>query len=213
MRWTLALLLAIPSWSLAEGPIVRGSRAREPMVALADYAPRIVVELRYATSRNIAKRPIYPRGARAFLREGVAKRLLRAQHWLDENAPRGTRIKVWDAWRPASAHKILWDIFPNGEFLRDPGKGGSLHTWGTCVDATLVDQSGRELRMPTDFDVFTPEAKTYYGGGDPAVAKNLRYLQLAMSKAGFMVVHDEWWHFVASDWQAYAEVDMSLTRK
>lgn len=212
MRRFLPFLSLIPGLLLAEEAVVPGSRVREPMVDLAEFAPRIVVELRYATTRNIAKRPIYPKGARAFLREGVAKRLLRAQHWLDENAPRGTRIKVWDAWRPAQAHKVLWEIFPNAEFLGDPAKGGSLHTWGACVDATLVDRHGRELRMPTDFDVFTPAAKTFYSGSDPVVAKNLRYLQYAMSKGGFMVVHDEWWHFVATDYRAYGAIDLSLTK-
>jgi D-alanyl-D-alanine dipeptidase len=197
---------------LAQEPDSDGSRADEPMVNLAEFAPRILIELRYATDRNIAKRPIYPAGSRAFLRKGVAERLLRAQHWLDENAPKGTRIKIWDAWRPVWAHQLLWRIFPNGEYLRDPAKGGSLHSWGTCVDATLVDKGGRELKMPTDFDVFTADARTYYKGKNREVAKNVRLLQSAMSKAGFMVVYDEWWHFVARDWETYGPVEMELTK-
>jgi D-alanyl-D-alanine dipeptidase len=32
-----------------------------------------------------------------------------------------------------------------------------------------------------------------------------------MSRAGFYVVYDEWWHFVAKDWPAYGIVNMSIT--
>jgi len=190
--------------------VLEGSRNDEEMVELAKFAPRIVVELRYITPRNLAKKPIYPRNARCFVRKTVAERLLRAQEWLDIFA-RGTRLKIWDGWRPAWAHNQLWKVLPNPEYLGDPGRGGSLHTWGVCVDATLVDKDGRDLRMPSDFDVFTPEARTYYQGTDREVRQNLRNLQSAMSKAGFLVVYDEWWHFVARDWTAFGPVDISIT--
>jgi D-alanyl-D-alanine dipeptidase len=181
------------------------------MVELTKFAPRIVVELRYKIGRNLAKRPLYPKNARCYLRKTVAERLLRAQQWLDEFAPRGTRLKIWDGWRPGWAQNQLWKVLPNAEYLGDPNKGGSLHTWGVCVDATLVDQLGRELRMPTDFDVISPEARTYYQGNERQVRQNLRYLQSAMSKAGFLVVYDEWWHFVARDWREFAAADISIT--
>ena len=162
------------------------------MVELKKVAPRIVVELRYATWHNLAKRAIYPKNARAFLRKGVAERLLKAQEWLDTKAPRGTRIKIWDAWRPSWAHDKLWDVLPNREYLRDPRDGGSLHNWGVCVDATLVDANGNDLKMPTDFDEIGPKSKTYYKGSDRTVERNLYLLQASMSAAGFLVVRDEW---------------------
>jgi D-alanyl-D-alanine dipeptidase len=191
-----------------------GSRKDEPMVDLEKFAPRIAIELRYKTNRNLAKRPVYPKNARCYLRKSVAERLVRAQEWLEVVAPRGTRLKIWDGWRPAWAHNQLWKVMPNAEFLGDPNDprtGGSLHTWGACVDATLVDKDGRDLRMPTDFDVFTPEARTYYQGNDREIRRNLRLLHSAMSKGGFLVVYDEWWHFVARDWPAFAAVDTSIT--
>ena len=104
----------------------------------------------------------------------------------------------------------MWRALPNKEFLGDPGKGGSFHTWGACVDATLVDAQGRELRMPSDFDVFTPAAKTHYRGEDEAVERHLGWLQHAMSRAGFLVVQDEWWHFVTRDFAAFAPVEIPL---
>jgi D-alanyl-D-alanine dipeptidase len=191
--------------------VLEGSRMDEPMVDLAKFAPGIVIEQRYKTERNLAKRPIYPKNARCYVRKSVADRLLRAQQWLDANTPRGTRLKIWDAWRPNWAQSILWKVLPNAEYLGDPTKGGSLHTWGVCVDATLVDKNGQDLRMPTDFDVIIPEARTFYQGEDREVRRNVRNLQSAMSKGGFLVVHDEWWHFVARDWNAYGPMDVSIT--
>lgn len=207
MRLRIALALLFPLVASAQP----GIQANESMVELSKFAPRIVIELRYATTRNLAKREIYPKNARAYLRKGVAERLLDAQDWLDLNAPKGTRLKIWDAWRPAWAHKLLWKALPDGELLRDPSAGGSLHTWGVCVDATLVDGNGRDLKMPTDFDVFGPQAVTRYAGTDPDVRRNLRLLHGAMHAGSFLVVRDEWWHFCARDWQSYAAIDISLT--
>jgi len=79
------------------------------------------------------------------------------------------------------------------------------------VDATLSDAKGRDLKMPSDFDVFTRAAATYYKGNNPEVARNVRWLQRAMSRAGFMVVHDEWWHFVARDYPSFGPLNHSLT--
>jgi len=191
--------------------VVPGSRAKEPLIDVTRLRPRILVELRYATSRNLAGRAIYPPNARCLVRQSVGERLITAQNWLRKNAPRGTTLKIWDAYRPAWAHQLLWEMLPNKEYLRDPSLGGSFHTWGTCVDATLCDGRGRELKMPSDFDVFTPEAGTYYKGDDPEVARNVSLLQRAMSRAGFMVVQDEWWHFVSRDYPAFGPLRSSLT--
>src|SRR5688572_9221714 len=79
LRSLLALLCCLP---LGVTGAERGVRANEPMVDLAEFAPRIVIELRYKGSRHLAKRPLYPAGARAYLRRSVAERLIEAQHWL-----------------------------------------------------------------------------------------------------------------------------------
>lgn len=207
----LAASVALAFAHAAEQPPIPGSRAREPLIDVTRLRPRILVEMRYATSRNLAGRAIYPAGARCLVRQSVGERLITAQEWLRKNAPRGTTLKIWDAYRPAWAHRLLWEVLPNKEYLRDPSLGGSFHTWGTCVDATLCDARGRELRMPSEFDVFTPEAGTYYKGDDAEVGHNVSLLQRAMSRAGFMVVQDEWWHFVARDYPAFAPLDSTLT--
>src|SRR5688572_8264129 len=158
----------------AASGIEPGTRKDEPMVDVATACPGVVIELRYATPRNLTGACIYSPDAGCFLRRSVASRLNRAQEWLRQD---GLRLKIWDAYRPAWAQAILWQAIQNREVISDPGKGGSLHTRGACVDVTLVDQYGRELRMPTDFDDFTIYAASRYRGTDPLVARNLKLLQ------------------------------------
>jgi D-alanyl-D-alanine dipeptidase len=80
---------------------------------------------------------------------------------------------------------------------------GSMHVRGIAVDATLVDSSGREVPMPTDFDSFTPAALIEYQGNNQAVRTNLKLLQKAMAHGGFYGLRTEWWHFCAPDWKQY----------
>ena len=105
----------------------------------------------------------------------------------------------------------MWQSAPNGDYVGNPERGGSLHTYGAAVDATLVDRRGRELRMPTEFDDFAAAATMHYRGNDAAVEKNLRMLQMAMKVGGFRGMRDEWWHFIADDSMAFAPVDVPLT--
>lgn len=184
-----------------------GSRRDEPMVELSPVCPSILIELRYATARNVTGKPIYPPNARCLVRRSVAERLKKVQAELQAQK---LGLKIWDAYRPAWAQKILWDAIRNPEYVGEPARGGSLHTYGAGVDVTLVDAKGREIAMPTDFDDFTPAASRIYRGKDPAVAANLRTLQNAMARAGFWVLRDEWWHFVAEDVRSFGAVDMPL---
>jgi D-alanyl-D-alanine dipeptidase len=181
----------------------------EPLVDLARLSPSIRIELRYATHRNLTQRPIYPENARCMLRASVAERLRRAQTALHRH---GVGLKIWDAYRPAWAQRILWNAAAHPQFVGDPARGGSLHIWGVAVDVTLVDRLGRELKMPTGFDDFSPAAARRYSGTDPAIARNLRLLQAAMSDAGFLAMRDEWWLFVAGDYREFGPIDnASLT--
>ncbi len=191
---------ALPLGVLACG--VAGTRAVEPeLVDIKSVDPTIVVELRYAGVRNIAMRPLYPADMPAMLRPSVAKQLKAAEADL---LPRGYRLKIWDAYRPKVVHDQLWQLWPNNNHIANPADGiGSLHTWGVAVDATLVDNSGRELSMPTDFDDFTSAAVLKYAGNDAEIRMHLHTLQRAMAKAGFLGMRTEWWHFVSKSWSQY----------
>jgi D-alanyl-D-alanine dipeptidase len=181
--------------------------ANEPMVDLASACSGIVIELRYASDHNITGKPIYPVNARCFVRQSVALRLVRAQNELHG---KGYNLKVWDAYRPDWAQKALWKAVPNPDFLQPPSQSSSMHTRGVAVDVTLVTLDGHEVQMPTDFDNFTPAASMHYAGGDSAVARHLRTLQIAMGRAGFYGMHTEWWHFVARDFANSRPIDLNL---
>jgi D-alanyl-D-alanine dipeptidase len=164
----------------------------------------IIIDLRYAGSNNVAHRSLYPPGAPALVRAGVARRLAVAQKYLRE---KGYGLKIWDAYRPQSTQEKLWQTTHNRSFVADPREGrGSMHIRGAAVDATLVDSAGRDVPMPTDFDSFTPAALLEYPGNDPAVRANLKLLQKAMAHGGFYGLRTEWWHFCAPDWKRFDPV-------
>lgn len=164
----------------------------------------IVIDLRYANANNVANQPLYPPGTPALVRASVAQRLVVVQEYLRK---KGYGLKIWDAYRPKSAQEKLWRLTHNQSFVADPKEGrGSMHGRGVAVDATLVDASGNEVRMPTQFDNFTPAAFLEYRGTDRTVLENLKLLQKAMAHGGFYGLRTEWWHFIAPDWQKFAQV-------
>ncbi|MGI8820197.1 MAG: M15 family metallopeptidase [Chthoniobacterales bacterium] len=180
-----------------------GSAAEPELVDIRTVDPTILVELRYAGSHNCAGKALYPQNMPALARPEVARRLAEAQATL---RPLGYRLKIWDAYRPKSAHQQLWQFSPFNDYVADPSTGGSLHSWGVAIDATLVDSKGRELKMPTDFDDFSDAAMLRYTGTNQTVRRNLIALQSAMARAGFYGMRTEWWHFVSKDWKDYRSV-------
>jgi D-alanyl-D-alanine dipeptidase len=164
----------------------------------------IVIDLRYASAKNVAHRPLSPPGTPALVRAGVAQRLKIVQDYLRK---KGYGLKIWDAYRPQSTQEKLWQTTHNRSYVSDPNEGrGSMHIRGAAVDATLVDAEGRDVPMPTDFDNFTPAALLEYKGSDPIVRGNLKLLQKAMAHGGFYGLRTEWWHFCAPDWKHYDPV-------
>ncbi len=177
----------------------------EELVDIQKADPTILIELRYAGTKNIARRPLYPTHMPALVRASVAQRLVVAQAYLRANH---YGLKIWDAYRPPDAQVQLWQLFRNAAYVANPSDGrGSLHTWGVAVDATLVDEKGNELAMPTDFDAFTPGAGLHYQGNDPQVSLHLKILQQAMKRGGFYGLRTEWWHFIAYNWKKFGPVN------
>ena len=178
------------------------------MVDIRTECPRIVVELRYMTSRNGIHRAVYPKGSRCLLRRGVAQRLERVQARL---AKAGLGIKIWDAYRPLSAQRALWEICPDKRFVALPARG-SKHNRGAAVDLTLINSNGKELAMPTGFDTFSARAHPDYAGGTREQRHHRDALRNAMMAEGFVPAKYEWWHFHAPDWKRYGLTDVSLRR-
>src|SRR5881409_155255 len=190
--------MAIPLVSMS-------ANAGDSLVDVRSVDPTIMVELRYAGRNNFLRQRLYPRGTRALARPEVASALASAQAFLRRYQ---YGLKIWDAYRPVAVQAMLWQASHNSDYVANPEIGaGSLHSWGIAVDATLVDSRIRDVRMPTDFDDFTPAAMLPYMGSSFEIRWNLRLLKYAMHKAGFCGLRTEWWHFTILDWEKYVPPD------
>lgn len=175
------------------------------LVEVTAIDPRIRVELRYATVRNFTGRVLYP-AARALLLEPAARRLAAAQEVL---AAAGFGLLVWDAYRPLSVQRVLWEHRPDPRFVAPPWRG-SRHNRGTAVDVTLVDAAGVECEMPTDYDDFSERAHRDSADCSQRARENRERLTAAMAQAGFAGLADEWWHFDAPGWESCPLLDTAM---
>ena len=188
-----------------------GSKAPAPQAALASglvdlrsAAPRVKLDLRYATTENFLRQKLYPK-ARCYLQRSVAERLKRVAARLRR---RQLGLKVWDCYRPLSVQWQMWKASPKPGYVADP-RQGSNHNRGAAVDLTLVDAKGRDLWMPTDFDDFSPRA--HHGAAAPKAAeKNRKILRDAMLAVGFVPLSTEWWHYDAPDASRFPILDIPL---
>lgn len=173
------------------------SAAGARLVDVAAVVPDAVLDLRYATPRNVTGRALYPPGARCLLLPPVAVRLARAAAVL---RARKLRLRLYDCYRPLSAQRLLFAAEPRPGFVADPAHGGSRHNRGTAVDVGLTGAGGEPVELPTDFDEFTPRARAAAVVGVTPAARNHRdALRRAMVEAGFEPSRSEWWHFSAPE--------------
>jgi beta-N-acetylhexosaminidase/D-alanyl-D-alanine dipeptidase len=189
-----------------------GGAAPDGFVDIWNVEPSIELDIRYATTNNFTGVAVYP-VARCLLRPEVAVRLARVQR---ELRTRGLGLKVWDCYRPVSVQERFWELVPDARYVLKPvvqdgvPVEGSKHNRGAAVDVTLVDATGKELVMPTDYDDFTERAhRSYLRSGAQAV-RNMRVLEVAMVREGFEPLATEWWHFDAPGWEGYALSDAPL---
>ena len=151
----------------------------------------VVIALAYATPDNVTGAPIYRR-AQCYLHPDAAACLSRA---IRLAAALGLRFKIFDAFRPTEAQWVLWNKFPDPEFIADPRRG-SPHSRGVAVDLTLVDgATGDELDMGTGFDDFTPRAHHANLEVSAEAQRNRALLLGLMTAAGWDFYRNEWWHY------------------
>ena len=141
------------------------------------------------------------------LRASTARKLDAAQRAF---AAQGYGIKVWDCYRPLSAQKLFWEIFPDERYVANPAKGGSRHNRGAAVDLTLLDGKGRELAMPTAFDDFSERAYRTYKKLPVNIIQNRKILEETMGQAGFAPLPSAWWHFDDSEYERFAPADIAI---
>ncbi len=153
-----------------------------------------------------------------YLRKTVYELLIKAE----ANLPKGYHLRIWDAWRPLSLQRELYEVYRQdlistfnlsslsdkeqdafiSKYIAIPSENPDLppaHTTGGAVDLTLIDENGNELDMGTGFDDFSEKATTDYFEkqeyNGSIVQKNRRILNQAMTKAGFTNLPSEWWHY------------------
>jgi zinc D-Ala-D-Ala dipeptidase len=150
---------------------------------------------------NFLRFPVYPE-ARVFLQRPAAEAVVRANVAL---RAQGFGLQLFDGYRPWYVTQLFWDATPPEErgFVADPGVG-SMHNRGCAVDLTLYEmQTGREVKMPSDYDDFSERAHPAYAGGTPEQRAARDLLRRTMEAEGFTVNESEWWHFNHRDCPSY----------
>lgn len=179
--------------------------AADPLVDLRAAVPEAVLDVRYAGTSNMLGRAVYARAA-AFLRRSTALKLSAAAA---ELGALGLRLVVYDAYRPWSVQRVLWEARPDARYVADPARG-SAHNRGGAVDAGLADARGRALAMPCDFDEFGPLAAHGAPGAPAQAAARARTLRAALESAGFEALAEEWWHYADPASRAWPLLDVPL---
>ena len=184
-------------------------------VILADFVPLAVQEIRYHSTFNFIgdridgyEEPI------ALITKEAARALKSAAA---ELMVQGYRLKIFDAYRPATAvkHFVLWGIedtdirmkpyfYPDLEKHQLFSKGyiakQSSHSRGSAVDLTLLDMAtGKELDMGSPLDYFGEISHPDFKGITDEQYENRMLLRNVMIRNGFATLDCEWWHFMLED--------------
>lgn len=184
-------------------------------VLLADAVPEIIQEIRYYSTYNFIGDRIDGYEEPCALLTTEAARALKEVS--NEMYVMGYRLKVFDAYRPASAvrHFVLWGIedqdirmkpyfYPDLDkeelFTRGYIARQSSHSRGSTVDVTLLDmKTGKELDMGSPFDFFGEISHPDHKGLTEEQYDNRMLLQKVMIRCGFAMLDCEWWHFTLKE--------------
>ena len=184
-------------------------------VLVSDYVPAVIQEIRYYSTYNFVGDRIdgYEQPC-AILTKEAARALKGISNKLNVM---GYRIKVFDAYRPATAvkHFTPWGVddpdlrmkpffYPDLEkqelFRKGYIASKSSHSRGSTIDLTLLDmKTGKEVDMGSPFDYFSEVSHPDYKGVTKEQYENRMFLQDMMVRGGFEPIDCEWWHFTLRD--------------
>ena len=184
-------------------------------VLLSDVIPHIVQEIRYFSTYNFVGERIDGYEEPCALLTKEAARALKTVS--NEMMVQGYRLKIFDAYRPATAvkHFVLWGLedqdirmkpyfYPDMEKTELFSKGyvakQSSHSRGSTVDLTLLDmRTGKEVDMGSPFDLFGELSHPDCRDVTDEQYENRMILQKVMVRNGFKPIDCEWWHFTLED--------------
>ncbi len=178
-----------------------GNFFKTDLVELVKLDTSFHLDIKYATSDNLAGIPVY-KEARAFLQRPAAEALVQVCNSLK---PLGYGLLIFDGYRPWSVTKLFWDVTSeeNKKFVADP-KNGSRHNRGCAVDLSLYElSSGKVVEMTGSYDEMSERSYPNYIGGTPKQREMRDLLRSKMEAHGFTVYEFEWWHFDYNDWKSY----------
>lgn len=181
----------------------------QKMTELKSLMPTVIYDLRYATKNNFTKEQLYKSGKKTFLRLPVAKALKNVQ---EELGGKGLGLKIFDAYRPYSITKKMWNLIHDERYVANPSNG-SGHNRGLAVDLTLINLAdGKELPMGTGFDNFTDSAHHSFKNLPAAILQNRKLLKEIMEKFGFKPLETEWWHYSWPNNRNYEVLDIDFKK-
>lgn len=198
-------------WSRVPPPVDCGEALVDPTA----LSSRIIYDASY-------RKQGLPGLETCLLRETVARKLVLAA----DKLPQGCAIWIFDALRPLSVQRAIYEQF-RARFLREkPGISEeelerllsdfvakpvkrlhrpAPHTTGGAVDLTLC-RDGLPLDMGTGFDDLTALARTdalerSCPTGFEQARNNRRLLYNLMTSVGFVNYQCEWWHYAYGERQ------------
>ncbi len=177
----------------------------------------IMVDLKYNTRDNILNVKMYDGLSRAYMPLEVAEKLKKAQQLLQAKYPYYTLI-IFDAARPHSVQKILWDSVKlprsvKSKYIMKPDQI-SGHNYGTSIDVSIYDVLHEQLLdMGSVFDYLGEESepkKELFMLAQGKITEqhihNRAILRTVMLEAGFTGITSEWWHFNAMSRKKASEI-------
>jgi zinc D-Ala-D-Ala dipeptidase len=180
------------------------------LLDLRKLIPTIVLDLKYSTTSNFMNYKLYENARTTYMRTKPANALLQIQKSL---AAKGFGLKIFDAYRPYSITKKMWELIHDERYVANPANG-SGHNRGISIDLTIVNlKTGIALDMGTTFDNFTDSAHhNFTAHFKEAIITNRNLLKTTMIQFGFKPLETEWWHYSWVGSESYEVLDISFEK-
>lgn len=185
------------------------SNIQKRMYNLQNLIPNVVLDLKYNTTNNFTTKKLYKKALSTYMRMPAASALLQIQNFLQT---KGVGLKIFDAYRPYSATKLMWELIKDERYVANP-KNGSNHNRGLAVDLTLINLTNKqEINMGTGFDNFTDTAHHTFTMLPQAILNNRKLLKSTMDQFGFRAFDTEWWHYSWPNNANYEVMDIGFKK-
>ena len=191
---TAAPTTTTPTTTAPVTPPTRPEPADADIVRVRDYIPDVYVNLRYSSSDNLAKTPIYGFDD-AYLRYGTVKKLAAVQSELKKQ---NMSLLIWDAYRPYNYQHKLFMILPT--CASDPKNGAYVgFNTGAALAVAVVASDGTKLPLPSDFDESGKKSDRDFSDLTREQAKYATILDRLMLANGFnQYLNTKWYRYTDS---------------